>query len=37
MGELVNRRVTTAASYVVTALIVALNLYLLYQTLLGGD
>jgi len=37
MGELVNRRVTTAASYVVTALIVALNLYLLYQTMMGGD
>ena len=37
MGELVNRRVTTVASYVVTALIVALNLYLLYQTLMGGD
>lgn len=28
---------SSAASYVVTALIVALNLYLLYQTLLGGD
>jgi manganese transport protein len=37
MGELINRRVTTGASYVVTALIVALNLYLLYQTLMGGD
>jgi manganese transport protein len=37
MGELVNHRLTTAASYVVTALIVALNLYLLYQTLLGGE
>ena len=37
MGELVNHRVTTAASYVVTALIVALNLYLLYQTILGGE
>jgi manganese transport protein len=37
MGDLVNHRLTTAASYVVTALIVALNLYLLYQTLLGGE
>jgi manganese transport protein len=37
MGELVNRRFTTAVSYVVTALIVALNVYLLYQTLRGGD
>jgi len=37
MGELVNHRLTTVVSYVVTALIVALNLYLLYQTLLGGE
>jgi manganese transport protein len=37
MGELVNHRLTTAASWVVAALIVALNLYLLYQTLLGGE
>jgi hypothetical protein len=37
MKEMVNHRLTTAASYVVTALIVALNVYLLYQTLLGGD
>ena len=37
MKEMVNHRFTTAASYVVTALIVALNVYLLYQTLLGGD
>jgi manganese transport protein len=37
MGELVNRRLTTAASWVVSALIVALNLYLLYETILGGE
>jgi manganese transport protein len=37
MGELVNHRLTTAVAWVVTGLIVALNLYLLYQTLLGGE
>jgi manganese transport protein len=37
MGELVNHRLTTAVAWVVAALIVALNLYLLYQTLLGGE
>ncbi len=37
MGELVNRKATTAVSWAVAALIVALNLYLLYQTLLGAD
>jgi manganese transport protein len=37
MGELVNHRLTTNVAWVVTALIVALNLYLLYQTLLGGE
>jgi manganese transport protein len=37
MGELVNHRLTTAVIWVVAALIVALNLYLLYQTLTGGD
>ena len=37
MGELVNHRLTTHVAWVVTALIVALNLYLLYQTLLGGE
>ena len=35
MGDLVNTRSTIAASWGVTALIVALNIYLLYQTLLG--
>jgi manganese transport protein len=33
MGELVNRRATTAVAVVVAALIILLNLYLLYQTL----
>lgn len=37
MGELVNHRLTTAVTWAVAALIVALNLYLLYQTLLGGE
>lgn len=37
MGDLVNHRITTMVAWVVAALIVALNLYLLYQTLLGGD
>jgi manganese transport protein len=36
MGALVNRRRTTVAASVVTALIVALNGFLLHQTLLGG-
>jgi manganese transport protein len=36
MGELVNRRGTTLVAGVVAALIVALNIYLLYQTLGGG-
>jgi len=35
MGDLVNTRSTIAASWGGTALIVALNIYLLYQTLLG--
>jgi manganese transport protein len=33
MGELVNRRATTAVAVVVATLIILLNLYLLYQTL----
>ena len=37
MGDLVNHRFTTLVGWVVAALIVALNLFLLYQTLLGGD
>jgi manganese transport protein len=36
MGELVNRRLTTVIGWLVTSLIVTLNLYLLHQTLLGG-
>jgi len=36
MGELVNRRLTTLIGWIVTTLIVALNLYLLHQTLWGG-
>ncbi len=35
MGELVNRRWTTILAWLVAALIVALNLYLLYQTFRG--
>jgi manganese transport protein len=37
MRDLVNHRITTAIAWMVAALIVALNLYLLYQTLAGGD
>jgi manganese transport protein len=36
MGVLVNHRVTTIIASVVAALIVALNLFLLYQTIFGG-
>jgi manganese transport protein len=36
MGVLVNRRLTTTLSIAVAALIVALNMYLLYQTFFGG-
>ena len=36
MGVLVNRRGTTAVASVVAGLIVALNLYLLFQTFAGG-
>jgi len=36
MGPLVNSRLTTVAASFVAALIVALNLFLLYQTLFGG-
>ncbi|KPV54408.1 manganese transport protein MntH [Kouleothrix aurantiaca] len=36
MGVLVNRRLTTAIAAVVAGLIVCLNVFLLYQTLLGG-
>jgi manganese transport protein len=33
MGELVNRRITTVVACVVAALIICLNLFLLWQTL----
>jgi manganese transport protein len=36
MGELVNHRVTTWLASGIAALIVVLNLYLIYQTVLGG-
>jgi len=35
MGDLVNRRSTTALASVVAALIIALNVFLLYRTLFG--
>ena len=36
MGDLTNRRATTVIAALVAALIVALNLYLIYQTLFAG-
>jgi manganese transport protein len=36
MGELVNRRVTTVLASIVAGLIIALNLFLIYQTFFGG-
>ena len=36
MGALVNHRLTTTAAVLVAALIIALNIYLIYQILLGG-
>jgi len=36
MGELVNRPLTTALAAIIAAVIVALNLYLVYSTLTGG-
>jgi manganese transport protein len=36
MGELVNRRITTIATSIVAVLIIALNLFLLYQIFFGG-
>jgi manganese transport protein len=36
MGSLVNTRLTAAAAWVVATLIVSLNLFLLYETFLGG-
>jgi manganese transport protein len=37
MGEMVNRKLTTVTASVVAAGIIALNLFLLYQTFLGGS
>ncbi len=36
MGVLTNHRVTTMVSIVIAALIIALNMFLLYETLVGG-
>ncbi|MFC0267066.1 Nramp family divalent metal transporter [Kushneria aurantia] len=36
MGSLVNHRVTTGVAWVIAVAIIALNLFLLYQTLFGG-
>jgi len=36
MGELVNKRITTIFASLIATLIVALNIYLLYQTLFAG-
>ena len=36
MGVLVNHRLTTVLAGLVAALIVVLNIYLLYQTFVGG-
>lgn len=36
MGPLTNRRTTTALAYLVAAVIIALNLFLLYQIFFGG-
>jgi manganese transport protein len=35
MGALVNRRVTTVVASIVAALIIALNLFLLFDTFFG--
>jgi manganese transport protein len=36
MGVLVNRKITTVIAWIVAALIVALNVFLLYETIWGG-
>ena len=36
MGPLVNTRWTTAAAWGIATLIIALNVFLLYETFLGG-
>jgi len=35
MGALVNRRLTTALAALVAAMIIALNLFLIYETIVG--
>ena len=35
MGDLVNRRATNVAAYLVVGVIVSLNVFLLYETMLG--
>jgi len=37
MGNLVNHRLTTLTAWAVAALIIALNVFLIYQTFLGAD
>jgi manganese transport protein len=36
MGELVNKRITSFATYLIAAIIIVLNMYLLYKTILSG-
>lgn len=36
MGVLVNRKITTAAAWLIAVMIVALNVYLIYQSITGG-
>jgi len=36
MGPLTNRRITTILAGMMAGLIVALNIYLIYQTMLAG-
>jgi manganese transport protein len=36
MGTLVNQRITTIAASLAAALIISLNLFLLYQVFFGG-
>ena len=36
MGDLVNRRITTGLASLVAVVIIALNIYLIYQTLFAG-
>ena len=35
MGDLVNRKLTTAVATIITGLIISLNVFLLYQTFFG--